>query len=271
MPMTAMAPSLLTYLENYHWKGYSVDTVADHANTMMCLHRGSYPLHRLCKNVELGCVPFNLVESWVWVHQEKWNIVWTDDESWLPQDSDIMTRNYIPHGFHKVLIHETDEEFLNTWIEVCGRGYYPFAAEIRHSGYACWANPRRFAIVARSPQQCTVIAEIMHAYNILGNRIEVYMPRAQGIALTDGARIDNAVHEDDRHCFDFRGSQDCRDAIAGRFPGNAGAADRIFFLGEGVRLLQRQHNDLVQEANQAIYRVQQSWQALHEAYAALFN
>ena len=119
--MTAMAPSLLTYLENYHWKGYSVDMVVDHANTMMCLHRGNFPLNGLCKNVELGCVPFNLVESWVWVHMEKLNIVWTDDEAWLPQDSDILTRTYMPHGFYKVLIHETDEAFLSTWIECCGR------------------------------------------------------------------------------------------------------------------------------------------------------
>ena len=269
--MTAMAPSLLTYLENYHWKDYSVNTVVDHSNTRMRLHKGSYPLHRLCRNVELGRVPFNLVEACVWVYGEKWNIVWTDDASWLPADVDVITRNYLPHGFHKVLFAETDQEYLNLWIEVCGRGFYPFAAEIRHHGYACWANSRRFAIVAQSPQQCTVIAELMHAYNILGNRIEIYTPRTEGIALTDSARSGNAVHEDDRSCFDFRGSQECLDAIAGRFPEPASASDRNFLLGEGVRLLQRQHNERIHEANQAIYRVQQSWQALHDAYAALLD
>lgn len=58
----------------------------------------------------------------------------------------------------------------------------------------------------------------MHAFHLLGNRIEVYAPRTEGIALADHARINNAVHEDDRPCFDFRGSQICREAIAGGFP-----------------------------------------------------
>ena len=155
-------------------------------------------------------------------------------------------------------------------MEVAGRGFYPFAAEIRHYGYACWANSRRFAIVARSTQQCTIIAEVMHAYNLLGNRIEVYAPQADGIALTDRTRINRAIHEDDRSCFDFRQSQVCRDAIAEKFPQSASEEERIFHLGERIRLLQKQHNDLIHEANRAIYQVQQSWQMLSEAYAALF-
>ena len=106
---------------------------------------------------------------------------------------------------------------------------------------------------------------------MLGNRIEVYAPRTEGIALTDHARINNAVHEDDRPCFDFRGSKACQDAIAGRFPSSTEEADRTYLQSEGIHLLQRQHNDLVCEANQALYRVQQSWHALSEAYAALFN
>ena len=71
-------------------------------------------------------------------------------------------------------------------------GILPFAAESRHYGYVCWANSRRFAIVARSAQQCAIIAEVMHAYNLLGNRIEVYAPQAEGIALMDHARINSA-------------------------------------------------------------------------------
>ena len=94
-----------------------------------------------------------------------------------PPDANILTRERLPHGFHKVTIHETDEDYLQVWVEVAGRGFYPFAAESRHYGYACWANSRRFAIVARSAQQCAIIAEVMHAYNLLGNRIEVYAPR----------------------------------------------------------------------------------------------
>lgn len=116
--------------------------------------------------------------------------------------------------------------------------------------------------MARSVQQCTIIAEIMHAYNILGNRIEVYSPRLEGIALTDTARINNAVHEDDRPCFDFRGSHECKEAIAGRFPESTGADDQTFLVGESIRLLQRQHNDRLHEANLAIHRVHQSWQHL---------
>jgi len=111
----------------------------------------------------------------------------------------------------------------------------------------------------------------MHAYNLLGNRIEIYTPQAEGIALADRARINSAIHEDDRSCFDFRTSQICRDAIAGRFPNSASEEERIFHLSEGIHLLQKQHNDLVHEGNQAIYRVQQSWHMLSEAYAALVN
>ena len=84
-------------------------------------------------------------------------------------------------------------------------------------------------------------------------------------------RSTHAVHEDDRPCFDFRGSQACQDAIAGRFPSSTGEADRAYQLSEGIHLFQRRHNDLVHEANQALYRVQQSWHALSEAYAALFS
>ena len=266
-----MAVQMLTYLENYHWKGYTVDTVADHANTLMRLHKGSYPLHRLCLGVEVGRVPFNLVESWEWIHREKWNIVWADDESWLPHDANVLTKHCLPHGFHKVLVADTDPEFLNVRIEVCGYTYYPFAAEIRHHGYCCWANSRLFAIVARSVQQCTIIAELMHAYNILGNRIEVYSPQQEGIALTDAYRTNSAVHEDDRSCFDFRGSHECKEAIAGRFPETIGADDQAFLMGESIRLLQQQHNDRLHEANMAIHRVYQSWQHLQDAYASLFS
>ena len=266
-----MASPLLTFLENYHWKGYTVDTIVNNSNTMMCLHRGNFPMHRYCKNMEIGCVPFNLLEAWVWIHMEKWNILWADDDTWLPPDANVLTRERLPHGFHKVIIHETDKDYLQVWVEVAGRGFYPFAAESRHYGYACWANSRRFAIVARSAQQCAIIAEVMHAYNLLGNRIEVYAPQAEGIALMDHARINSAIHEDDRSCFDFRASQICRDAIAGRFPNSSSEEDRMFHLSEGIHLLQKQHNDLVHEANQAIYRVQQSWHMLSEAYAALVS
>ena len=85
------------------------------------------------------------------------------------------------------------------------------------------------------------------------------------------SRINSAVHENDRPCFDFRLSQECQDAIAGLFPNHEDEADRIFQLSEGIQVLQRQHNDLVQEANRALYRLQQNWHALSEAYATFFN
>ena len=256
---------------NYHWKGYSVETIGSTSNAMISLHRGNFPIHRLCHSVNIECRAFNLMEACTWVSNEKWNILWADDESWLPNDATVNMRTYLPHGFHKVVLHECDDQYLYTWLEIAGHGFYPFAAEARHHGYACWANSRRFAIVARSPQQCTIISEIMHAYNILGNRIETLAPCPGGIALAEQARIDSAVHEDDRACFDFCNSQTCLDAIAGRFPQSTGEADKLFQLSEGIHLLQRQHNDRIHEANHAIYRVQQSWHALSEAYAALFQ
>ena len=70
----------------------------------------------------------------------------------------------LPHGFCKVIVSECDEVFLQMRLAIPGYGgFYPFAAEVRHLGYACWANSRRFAIVARNAPQCAIIAEIMHA------------------------------------------------------------------------------------------------------------
>jgi len=65
--------------------------------------------------------------------------------------------------------------------------------------------------------------------------------------------------------------QACQDAIAGRFPNNMGDIGRLYQLSEGIHVLQKRHNDFVHEANQALYRVQQSWHTLSEAYAAFFN
>lgn len=199
-----MTPPALAYLENYHWRGYSVETLTDSVtNVLACFHRGNFPMHRHCRGVDIGCTPFNLMEVWMWVHREKWNVVWTEDETWLPAQKNGVMRSHLPHGFRKVLVHETDEEYLRQWVKVAGRGLYPFAAETHYSGFSCWANSRRFAIAARSPQQCAIIAEVMHAYNVLGNRIEVYAPQSDGIALSDRNRVNTAVHEDDRPCLTF--------------------------------------------------------------------
>ena len=210
------------------------------------LHRGKYPIHRLCHNVNIECRAFNLMEVCTWLNGEKWNILWAEDESWLPEEATVTMGASLPHGFHKVIPRECDEVYLQAWLNIAGYGgFYPFAAEVRHNGYACWANSRRFAIVAKSAQQCAIIAEIMHAYNILGNRIETLQPTLEGIALSEQSRINSAVHEDDRPCFDFRLSQECQNAIAGLFPTHEDEADRIFQLSEGIQVLQMQHNDLV--------------------------
>ena len=73
--------------------------------------------------MEIGCVPFNLLEAWVWIQMEKWNILWADDETWLPPDENVLLRERLPHGFHKIITHDTDEEYLQEWVEVallCG-------------------------------------------------------------------------------------------------------------------------------------------------------
>ena len=156
-------------------------------------------------------------------------------------------------------------------LTIPGHGSFsPFAAESRHYGYACWANSRRFAVVAKNPSQCAVIAEIMHAYNILGNRIETFQPSSEGIALAERYRINSAVHEDDRNCFDFRKSEQCRMAIEGCSPDLAQGADRLFYLSENIAVMHRRHNDLVHEAARAQSRLQQSWNMLSEAYTVLF-
>ena len=60
-----MASPLVTFLENYDWKGYTVDTIVNNSNTMMYLHRGNFPMHRHCKNTDGNWVcAFNLLEAW---------------------------------------------------------------------------------------------------------------------------------------------------------------------------------------------------------------
>ena len=266
-----MSVSLMTFLRNYHWKDYTVESVQSTPTMGMNLHRGKYPIHRLCSNVDVECRAFNLAEVYTWINNEKWNILWVEDESWLPDESTVSVGTILPHGFHKVLVSESDEVFQQMRLTIPGYGgFYPFAAESRHYGYACWANSRRFAIVAKNAPQCAVIAEIMHAYNILGNRIETLQPLREGIALAEQHRINSAVHEDDRSCYDFRLSEQCRMAIEGRFPNLAQGTDRLFYLSESISLLHRRHNDLVHEANRAQHRLQHSWNTLSEAYAALF-
>ena len=34
------------------------------------------------------------------------------------------------HGFHKVIIDETDEDYLQVWVEVAGRGFYPLQQRV---------------------------------------------------------------------------------------------------------------------------------------------
>ena len=266
-----MSVALMTFLRNYHWKDYIVECVQSTPTMAMNLHRGKFPIHRLCNNTNVECRAFNLTEVYTWINNEKWNIIWVEDESWLPDESTISVGMTLPHGFHKVLISEGDEAFQQMKLSIPGYGgFYPFAAESCHHGYACWANSRRFAIVAKNAPQCAVIAEIMHAYNILGNRIETLQPLGEGIALAEQHRINSAVHEDDRNCYDFRRSEQCRMAIEGRSPNFAQGTDRLFYLSESISLLHRRHNDPVHEANRAQHRLQQSWNTLSDAYAAFF-
>ena len=49
-----MASPLVTFLENYHWKGYTVDTIVNNSNTMMCLHRGNFPCTVTARTRKLG-------------------------------------------------------------------------------------------------------------------------------------------------------------------------------------------------------------------------
>ena len=71
----------MTFLRNYHWKGYNVETIQSTPNMLTNLHRGKYPIHRLCHNVNIECRVFNLMEVCTWLNGEKWNILWAEDES----------------------------------------------------------------------------------------------------------------------------------------------------------------------------------------------
>ena len=127
-----MSAALMTSLRNYHWKGYNVETVQSTPNMVTNLHRGKFPIHRLCHNVNIECRAFNLMEVCTWVNSEKWNILWAEDESWLPEEATVMMRATLPHGFHKVIPRECDEAYLQAWLNIAGYGdFYPFAAEVR--------------------------------------------------------------------------------------------------------------------------------------------
>ena len=66
----------MTFLRNYHWKDYTVESLQSTPTMGMYLHRGKYPIHRLCSNVEAECRAFNLTEVYTWINSEKWNILW---------------------------------------------------------------------------------------------------------------------------------------------------------------------------------------------------
>ena len=97
----AMSTALMTFLRNYHWKGYTVETIQSTPNMLTNLHRGKYPIHRLCHNLNIECRAFNLMEVCTWLNGEKWNILWAEDESWLPEVTTVMMGATLPHGFHK--------------------------------------------------------------------------------------------------------------------------------------------------------------------------
>lgn len=90
------------------------------------------------------------------------------------QDSTIVFHGQLPHGFQKVQLRDSEAAYLNLWINRQGRDFYPFFSRGTSPRDACWVNSRRFAICARSPQQCCPLAELMHSYNILANRAEVF-------------------------------------------------------------------------------------------------
>ena len=123
-------------------------------------------------------------------------------------------------------------------------------------------------LCTESPQQCALLAELMHAYNVLANRTEVYAGGEGIITLSEPNRMNSAVGEDESRGYEFHDSQTCRDAIEGRFTSANTTASRFLLLHETVVTMQRRHNDLIHEANQVLHRVQQSWHSLAEAYDA---
>ena len=112
-----MSTALMTFLRNYHWKGYNVETIQSTPNMLTNLHRGKYPIHRLCHNVNIECRAFNLMEVCTWLNGEKWNILWAEDESWLPEETTVVMGATLPHGFHKVIPRECDEVYLQALVE----------------------------------------------------------------------------------------------------------------------------------------------------------
>ena len=42
----------------------------------------------------------------------------------------MFSHGSVYHGFHKVIIDETDEDYLQVWVEVAGRGFYPLQQRV---------------------------------------------------------------------------------------------------------------------------------------------
>ena len=90
-----------------------------------------YAILRLCHNDNIECMVFNLMEVCTWLNGEKWNILWAEDESWLPEETTVVMGASLPHGFHKVIPRECDGFYLQAWLNIAGYGgFYPFAAEV---------------------------------------------------------------------------------------------------------------------------------------------
>jgi hypothetical protein len=123
--------------------------------------------------------------------------VWLDDTEWVPSDNLIVANGALPHGFYRPEPVGTQNEYRSFWILWNGEYLYPFDPFEKNIGRCTWVNSRHFAMVASTENRCRLLAELMHAYNVLANRKSVFSPE-QGIMTLNGhTRIGEAPGEND--------------------------------------------------------------------------
>ena len=82
--------------------------------------------------MELSNTDFNLIEFKVNILDERWNIVFPDNENWLPHEQSIRRRGGLPHGFRERDTEGMLPEYKQSCLEWGRCRLYPFDVHLRH-------------------------------------------------------------------------------------------------------------------------------------------
>ena len=184
-------------MEHYHWHRYDRQLLQSHHFMQVFRPTGEFPFQRICRRTDFGFDDFNFLEAKVWILMSGGTLCgWTIQNGFR-----VMT---LLLQMEHCRMASTDPSRLarktNTGASgFCGNGeyLYPFDPFEKNIGRCTWVNSRHFAMVASTENRCRLLAELMHAYNVLANRKSVFSPE-QGIMTLNGhTRIGEAPGEND--------------------------------------------------------------------------